>query len=205
MAPKKAKSTPVNLDIFLSDTDRWHIAWLNQTGPDDWCVYADGYKRAADLLVENLETTYDVNTVVYPIMFLYRQYIELTLKEIIAYGNYLNEQSNTGRVSHDLEALWPECRSVIEKHLPEVTAKDVQKIERLVEKFSELDPTSTTFRYPAKRDGKSSFPYNLGPINLRQTAEAMKEFSSLLEPVTGMLSVCKDFKRQFRSACGTGF
>jgi hypothetical protein len=39
----------------------------------DWCIYADRYKRAADLLVETVRSTYELNTVVFPIIFLYRQ------------------------------------------------------------------------------------------------------------------------------------
>jgi len=49
---------------------------------DYWCVYADGFLRAAEILVENIRTTYELNTVVFPVLFMYRQYIELSLKEL---------------------------------------------------------------------------------------------------------------------------
>jgi hypothetical protein len=55
-------------------------------GADRWCLYAAGYKRAAELLIQQVRTTYEANTLIFPIIFLYRHYVEVTLKEIIEYG-----------------------------------------------------------------------------------------------------------------------
>ncbi len=188
-----------NLDVFDSDADRWHTAWLNHAGADGWCLYADGYKRAADMLVKHLKTTYDVNTVMYPIMFLYRQYIELSLKEIVTYGRYLNEDPRPPKPSHALEGLWQESKSIIKKHLSDVPPENLDQIESLIQKFSELDPTSTGFRYPADKESNPSFPYDLGAINLKRVAEVMNRFSSLLKPILDMLAICEDLEREFRS------
>ena len=46
---------------------------------------AEGYKRAADLLIERAkESTQLRNMLVYPIVFCYRHYLELTLKAMLA-------------------------------------------------------------------------------------------------------------------------
>ena len=66
--------------LFASDPDPWHNAYLDRV-PMPWCLYADGYRKAATLLVERCETFYDRNTLIYPIAFLYRQYLELALTE----------------------------------------------------------------------------------------------------------------------------
>jgi len=47
------------------------------------------YKRAADLLVQHIietKITLDINTLVFPILYLYRHYIEIKLKDIIRTG-----------------------------------------------------------------------------------------------------------------------
>lgn len=182
------------MDTFVSNTDRWHTVWLNHAGADGWCVYADGYKRAADLLVRHLETTYDVNTVVYPILFLYRQYIELSLKDMIRDGSFLNYRRARPPFVHELENLWKQARDIIKKHLSNIPAGDLDRIESLIGEFSKLDPTSAAFRYPSKEDGEPWFPYDFPAINLRQVADVMGELSALLKPIGDMLSICCDLR-----------
>ncbi len=79
---------------------------VNLVREDSWCVYADGFKRAAELLIANVRSTHEINTVVFPILFLCRHYIELTLKEVIGYGRYLSETAGTPPGGHDLHNLW---------------------------------------------------------------------------------------------------
>lgn len=52
---------------------------------DPWDLYADGYREAADHLVERIVEgqSLTLDTIVYPIVFLYRQYLELRLKQLI--------------------------------------------------------------------------------------------------------------------------
>jgi len=196
---KKIGRLAASADAFVSNTDRWHTSWLNNAGADGWCLYADGYKRAADLLVQHLETTYDVNTVVYPVLFLYRQYIELSLKDIIRDGRYLNHQRRQAPAVHELRSLWNEARPIIKKHLADIPARDLDRIEGLIGKFSELDPTSEGFRYPTKKNGEPSFPYDSPAVNLKRVADVMGELSALLRPISDMLSMCRDLESDFRS------
>ena len=65
------------------DPHRWkYNAWFWPT----WDVYAIGYKEAAYLVVNSPTFTSSIDIYVYPVMFLYRQYIELQMKEIIDKG-----------------------------------------------------------------------------------------------------------------------
>ena len=75
--------------IFTSDVDWRFNACLNWTN-DTLELYVIGYKEAADKLVENImDTPRYQDTLVFPICFLYRQYIELRLKELIKSGRCL--------------------------------------------------------------------------------------------------------------------
>jgi hypothetical protein len=50
-------------------------------------LFAEGYKTAADILVKQVvEHSSHQDTLVYPIVFLYQQHIELRFKEIIREG-----------------------------------------------------------------------------------------------------------------------
>ena len=62
---------------------------------DGWWLYADGYRLAADRLIADAEglTRYQRNSVLYPILFLYRQHLELMLKYIILVGQRLRSDA----------------------------------------------------------------------------------------------------------------
>ena len=76
------KSSDINNQLFSPDTDWKNNACLN------WChdpmhLYISGYKDAADILANRvIESGNNQDSLVYPIAFLYRQYIELQLKNI---------------------------------------------------------------------------------------------------------------------------
>jgi hypothetical protein len=66
--------------LFKSDADWINNACLNFK-EDQLNLYAIGYKRAAELLLEHVKNSgRDQDTLVYPIIFLYRHYLELRLK-----------------------------------------------------------------------------------------------------------------------------
>ena len=75
---------------------------LGSVSKDGWCVNADGFRRAAEILMNNVNTTYEVNIVCFPIIALIRHNVELALKEIIAYGQYLNDH-DVKQGGHDIE------------------------------------------------------------------------------------------------------
>ena len=68
--------------LLSSGDDWWNNACIGYAQPE-WSLYARGYKQAADLLVMHIdERTRDQDTLVYPVLFLYRQYFELRLKHV---------------------------------------------------------------------------------------------------------------------------
>src|SRR5687767_3139231 len=56
-----------------------HTAWT--TG--NWNTFPNGYKQAADKLVDNLESWSIDDNLVFPVVFLYRHFVELRLKSIV--------------------------------------------------------------------------------------------------------------------------
>ena len=75
--------------IFRPGKDWWNNARINHGGliSNKWEVYAMGYKIATETLVDKvLSEQTNQDHLIYPIVFLYRHYIELRLKEIIDTG-----------------------------------------------------------------------------------------------------------------------
>lgn len=163
-----------------SDVDMLHIACLNFM-PDHLGMYVVGYKHAGNVLVEYVKDTRRYqDTLVYPIVFLYRQYIELRLKELIKKGNLLLDIPKKFPKHHKIDKLWKQCREVLEKVYPEDSAEDLDAVEECIHQFSKSDPTSMAFRYPKDKNDNPSLP-GLRHINLRNLSEVMTRVASLLD------------------------
>ncbi|GAC19580.1 hypothetical protein [Paraglaciecola arctica] len=73
--------------LFSSGEDWQSNACVN-CSHDSIGLYIDGYRQAADTLAHKVvESSRDQDILVYPIVFLFRQYIELQLKRIIRESN----------------------------------------------------------------------------------------------------------------------
>ncbi len=182
------------------------IAKINWAGPDFWCVYADGYKRAAELLIESTKNLniYETNTIIFPILFLYRQYVELSLKEVIAYGQYLDSRGSLPDKEHDLKKLWLSARNYIVTYYR--TFEQLNRIEQLVYEVHDLDPTSQGARYPfvkhKDKAGKTRVAsFSDAPLFLSLDAlnGHIHELGELLSDVTGYLSISQDLEAEARS------
>ena len=111
MSDDKRKFEPV----FCGDVDWQANACLNFSH-DSIDLYASGYKDAGDKLVEYvLAKATDQDILIYPIVFLYRQYIELRLKEIIKHGRILLEEGNDFPKHHKIWDLWCTAKRIITK------------------------------------------------------------------------------------------
>ncbi len=167
-------------DLFNGEGHRWEFACLNFS-PDQWDLYAYGYKRAADLLVEHVKHTgEDQDTLVYPIVFSYRQYLELRLKQLIMKGNQLLGISEQFPNTHDINKLWRLCRRILEKVWPEGLPEDLDTVEECIDQLWRKDPGSMAFRYPTDTAGRPSLA-GLRQINLANMSTVMDKISSLLE------------------------
>jgi hypothetical protein len=186
--------------LFNGDADWWNNACLNYMH-DQWDMYADGYKRAGDLLVECVKTAHrDQDILVFPIVFLYRQYIELRLKELIKDGNLLFNIPEKFPKHHKIDELWKRARKILERVWPEGAAEDLDAVEECIQQFSEKDPFSMAFRYPVDKDGNPSLS-SLRHINLRNLSEIVDRIGFLLDGATMGISHDLDCKREMEQEC----
>ena len=119
--------------------------------------HADGFKYAADLLVENLRNKR--NSLVYPVCYLYRHCLELWLKHLIVMvEDYLRQDLLGEKIkSHDLVELWKICRIGLQNANPANTRwskASFGEVEECIKELASIDKNGEVFRYPVNTRGQ---------------------------------------------------
>ncbi len=165
--------------LFMSGPEWIYNARLN-IEPPTLSLYAKGYKKAADLVVESVRE-YDLDYVVYPVCYLYRHYLELQLKNIINIGRKLLKGGKGFPQDHDIQKLWKECKSLLEEAWPGQEDDYLDPIEQCIEEFVSVDKKAESFRYPRDKQGNLSLRGVSSHINLRNLAQVMSRIASCLD------------------------
>lgn len=196
MATKDKQFAP----LFTSTEDVYNNACVN------WChdpleLYATAYKEAAAKLVKEVVSSHrHQDTLVYPIVFLYRQYIELRLKEIIREGRKLLKEPGNFPMHHRIHELWPIAKAIIEKIFENEEGKpDFGYVEHVLAEFSNYDPESFSFRYPTDKNGNNPLS-RLTHINVRHLAETIDRLAEILESASTGISVYRDWQNDIYSS-----
>jgi hypothetical protein len=185
-------------ELFSSQEDWWNNACMNWSS-SSWSLYASGYKEAADVLVAKVEehsTHQDV--FVYPVLFLYRQYLELQLKMMLKTLRHLKDIGGDFPTGHRIDLLWIETDKLLRKEFPNESEAPLIETGRLIREFSNVDPLSTAFRYPVDKNGTPSLP-GMKYINLRNVREVMAKIAWLLEGADSMAHEHLQYKLEMES------
>jgi hypothetical protein len=162
-------------------------------------LYARGYKQAADLLVIHIdERARDQDTLVYPILFLYRQYFELRLKHLTSDAcGILDEEfvvPKTHRLSPLYAGLTSKLRAIHFEHGGgETDGSEFRDAAAVLRALDEIDPQSMTFRYPNALDGQRQIP-DVRYINVRHFRDQSEQAATLLEAIDCELGALNDIK-----------
>ena len=143
--------------------------------------YIEGYRKAGDLLVEWVaQQGEDQDVLVFPIMFAYRQFLELRLKSLDDLSAALREQPKPERKSHDLMKVWNRVRPGIESLNDDSVDCYLDDIEKRLNEFNDLDARSDAFRYSHDKNEQPSIP-DVMYINLKQVSEVVKGIAHILD------------------------
>lgn len=186
--------------LFISDIDWTNNARINPFYGFD--ALAEGYHSGADILVKHvIENGTGQDTLVYPIVFLYRQHLELRFKEIIREGWLLLNEGQDFRPIHDLQILWGQVKEVIKKLWPdEEETQGERLIEHIVNEFSTLDRQSFSFRYPEDKEGNNPLA-GLQYINIRHLSEMIQEAYEFLYGVSAAIVHYRSLASEYSSDC----
>lgn len=147
--------------------------------------YARAYREGAELMLRPLadsggEDRGHNDLVVYPVVFCWRQFIELMLKDTLMMMRALSGKKGSASLHrHDLMPLWNELKV----HLPDLGAppEEVVIVEKTIARLADLDPDSFAFRYPKDKKGGSTQADVPVRINLRFLHEAMQNIANWLD------------------------
>ena len=143
------------MSLFLNSDldDPLSNAWM--PSDPDWITYKSGYEDAVQLLVQHSSSGMGPDFLIYPILFTARQAIELGLKEIII-GNQRTAGDRESPHGHDLDQLWTEAQGHL-LNAGGTSDEAMVAFGELLAQLHDVDPRSTTFRYPVNREGKAPF------------------------------------------------
>ena len=164
----------------FKEGDSWYLNAYVNASSGDWS-YMEGYRRAGDLLVEWVaEHGEDQDLLVFPIVFAYRQYLELRLKSLGDLNAALCHQPMPSDKSHNLMHTWKRVRPGIESMNDPYVNSYLDDIERRLREFSALDEASYAFRYSLDTHDQPSIP-DVTYINLKQVGEVIRGIAHILD------------------------
>jgi hypothetical protein len=141
---------------------------------------ANSYKEGADVLACGAAKGEAIlDNVILPVVFLYRQYLELTIKGIIETGRHAEEEGFGYPKHHHLRNLWAEAKHLIKEHYKEDAPREIDYIDQCIEEFERHDPESFSFRYPTDKGGNLNLR-DISHIDLRNLYETMQRIAFLL-------------------------
>lgn len=126
-------------------------------------TYEYGYLKAAQILSKGYSEHYviDKDSLIFPIIFLYRQHIELSIKSIIRKldKRLVNERKDNILEKHRLLDLWDEMIKLYTLYISQNNLLQVfispplNKEREIVKEFHKVDQDSFSFRYSTSKDG----------------------------------------------------
>lgn len=183
-----------------------HIGWggTNQ----QFYAYIEGYKTAGDALVDKAIESKKISildTYTYPALFLYRQFLELQLKEVyLLYSKDSPDKKTTflKQASHNLRKVWVKIKPTVQGCKMSDTGDDtLDEIETVILEFDQFDKSSFTFRYPIKKDLTKVFIKD-EKIDLSVVKDIMNEVYEFFYGIVSMLEEQTQFEYEMRDYYG---
>jgi hypothetical protein len=169
----------------VNDSSNFVISWTGDP-KNDFGVFATGYISAAEHLAKRLlEVPRFSDYEAYPVIFLYRHALELSLKHVIyrcaelgalkEIDSIRNELYNNHKLAELVEAAATSLSILFPGDA--MLATLIPRCRDTCCEFSQIDPDSFSFRYPMDKKGRYATKVHL-TLNLSSFAVHM---SSLLE------------------------
>lgn len=185
----------------LSKPKTWwhHGSGMRPHELEDLC---GSYRNAADCLAAQVTAgSVGAERFLAPIMFLYRHYLELRLKELNQTAHELLGKDAGLPGGHSLINLWAVARRFLDEVWPTGPRDQLQALDSVLREFDTLDPYSEAFRYPKDKKGRSiseDLPY----LEIGQVSTVVGRAANLLDAAsTGLneyLSEKLEIEGEFR-------
>jgi hypothetical protein len=183
-------------EIFKDELSPVYGAWLKNPA-NKFFLYSEGYKKAGEMLWTFCnENKFYANTLIYPLVFTYRQFLELRLKELIIMGyKYLDTEKDFPN-EHNLKILWQTYRNEILNLTENIDSKILDNVENIIFQFNTEDPNSMCFRYPVTRGPNRKGSINRETIDLLNFKDVIDRLIYFFDWQWDMISHYEDLKNQ---------
>jgi hypothetical protein len=152
-----------------------------------------GYRDAAELIFRRLaEDRGGRDTLVFPLVFLWRHAIELQLKNIVERGQIVLEEQAAYPKHHGLREIWTMAIRVI-KELQEEDNGEIENVSKIIAELCTLDPDSAGFRYHETKKGQPTLDAAPEYLHLGSINDALSGVSSYLDCVDAGLEQMIDY------------
>jgi hypothetical protein len=167
-------------------------AYLERHSHSRTVMMMTGYKKGADLMAARAqEDQADRYALVYPIVFNYRQFLELWLKYLIAtYGRTVGVAATWK--SHSLSELWNRFIEVLDGYGAREPNGTDELVAATVTEFDKVDPGSFSFRYPVDTKGRG--------ISLLHKELDLAALARVMDGVEGYFTGCDGYLDNLQSA-----
>ncbi len=138
--------------------------------------------------------TKEKDTLVFPVIFLYRQYIELTLKDLIREIDFKLGNNRTDKIleKHKLLPLWDEA---IKQYNQFISVNNItlafisssSNERKVINQFNQIDEDSFSFRYATDKQGNENLE-DIAHISVNNFKEQIELVVKYLENMIETLS-----------------
>ena len=165
---------------FVASANSSENANIDESGHSRLVLMTDGYKKAGDLMVEAAgHDKLARDTLVFPIIFNYRHFLEISLKYLLAtYGPAVGIAPNWR--SHDLATLWGSVLEMLDRYGTADPDEADPVVGAIILEFAKIDPNSYAHRYPVDRQGRL-LPVAQGDLHLPTLADVMNGVSGYFD------------------------
>ena len=201
MAKRKSIEDTLHADLrwpqqgdrpFVVADDPFENANIANDSPARLVLMMDGYKEAADLMIRAAEDDRSMrDLLVFPIIFNYRQFLELALKyQLATHGSPVGIEPNWK--THYLDQLWVSFLEMLERYGTEDPDEADPVVGEIVLEFAKIDPGSYSYRYPVDRQGN--------PIPVAYTDLHLPTLADVMDAVASYFTGCDGYLSQHNSA-----
>lgn len=162
-----------------------------QAAMEACCV---GFRRQVEIGLAHIFTNErDLDTLIFPLLFTWRQYVELRLK--LACLTMANLEDEIGQIhkTHDLRWLWARAKRQLLALFPDEPTDGFDQLEAHVDDLAKVDSGSYAFRYAVAVDGNFALPGHVAHIGYVELAATIEASCHLLEGIACHLDSALDF------------
>lgn len=154
---------------------------------------AEGYKKAGDLMVVAAEReSAQRHCLVFPILFNYRHFLELSLKyQLATYGPTVGIEPNWN--CHRLEVLWSAFIEMLDRFGSDDPDEVDPVVGEIILEFAKIDPGSYSYRYPVNKKGE--------PVPVNRENLHLPTLADVIDGVAGYFTGCDGYLSDLKDAC----